>query len=104
MNFDLRPLNNVEPSSNPSFAWKAINGDPQFELSGWEALSGKAPRISFELSKEDMPASACMIYFDAGSGMSEHTAIGLAVTARDEYAIGRRLVFAKAMRRKNELK
>lgn len=79
MNFDLRPLNNVEPSSNPSFAWKAINGDPQFELSGWEALSGKAARISFELSKEDMPASACMIYFDAGSGMSEHTAIGLAV-------------------------
>jgi GT2 family glycosyltransferase len=79
MNFDLRPLNNVEPSSNPSFTWKATNDDPQFELTGWEALSGKAARVSFDLSKEDMPASACMIYFDAGSGMSEHTAIGLAV-------------------------
>jgi O-antigen biosynthesis protein len=79
MNFELRPLNNVEPSSNPAFAWKATNGDPQFELVGWEALSAKAARISFTLVKEDMPASACMIYFDAGSGMSEHTAIGLAV-------------------------
>jgi O-antigen biosynthesis protein len=79
MNFELRPLNNVEPSSNPAFAWKATNGDPQFELVGWEALSAKAARISFTLVKEDMPASPCMIYFDAGSGMSEHTAIGLAV-------------------------
>nr|WP_253189619.1 glycosyltransferase [Paraburkholderia fungorum] len=56
-----------------------MNSDPQFELVGWEALSGHAARISFELSKEDMPASPCMIYFDAGAGMSEHTTIGLAV-------------------------
>ncbi|MFL9985158.1 glycosyltransferase family 2 protein [Paraburkholderia sediminicola] len=79
MTFDLRPLNNVETSSNPEFAWQATNGDPQLELTGWETLSGRAVRISFELLKEDMPASACMIYFDAGAGMSEHTAIGLAV-------------------------
>jgi GT2 family glycosyltransferase len=79
MTFDLRPLNNVETSSNPDFAWQATNGDPQLELTGWEALSGRAARISFELAKEDMPASACLIYVDAGAGMSEHTAIGLAV-------------------------
>jgi GT2 family glycosyltransferase len=81
MNFELRPLNNVETSSNSEFAWLATNGDPQFELTGWEALSERAARISFELTKEDMPASPCMIYVDAGAGMSEHTAIGLAVDA-----------------------
>ncbi|NKJ49765.1 glycosyl transferase family 2 [Burkholderia sp. SG-MS1] len=81
MNFELRPLNNVETSPNPEFAWLATNGDPQFELTGWEALSGCAARISFELAKEDMPASPCMLYVDAGAGMSEHTAIGLAVGA-----------------------
>jgi GT2 family glycosyltransferase len=71
----------VETSSNSEFAWLATNGDPQFELTGWEALSERAARISFELTKEDMPASPCMIYVDAGAGMSEHTAIGLAVDA-----------------------
>jgi GT2 family glycosyltransferase len=81
MNFELRPLNNVEASSNPEFAWRATNGDPQFELTGWETLSGCAARISFELAKENMPASPCQIYVDAGAGMSEHTAIGLTVDA-----------------------
>ncbi|MBC8722825.1 glycosyltransferase family 2 protein [Paraburkholderia sp. 31.1] len=80
-NFELRPLNNVEASSNSGFAWNATNGDPQFELTGWEELSGRAARISFELAKEDMPASPCMIYFDAGAGMSEHATIGLVVDA-----------------------
>ncbi|SIT36296.1 Glycosyl transferase family 2 [Paraburkholderia ribeironis] len=81
MNFELRPLNNVEISSNPAFSWQATNNDPQFELVGWEALSERAAHISFEL-KVDTPASSpCMIYVDAGSGMSEHSAIGLLVDA-----------------------
>jgi GT2 family glycosyltransferase len=81
MTFDLRPLNNVEPSSNSAFSWHATNNDPQFELTGWEALSGRAARISFELRADTTAASPCMIYVDAGSGMSEHSAIGLHVDA-----------------------
>lgn len=77
MNFELRPLNNVEISSNPDFSWQATNSDPQFELVGWEALSGRAARISFEIRTDNPLASPCMIYVDAGSGMSEHSAIGL---------------------------
>lgn len=81
MNFDLRPLNNVEPSANPDFAWQATSNDPQFELVGWEALSGQAARISFDLKTSTASASPCMIYTDAGNGMSEHSAIGLNVDA-----------------------
>ncbi|MFM0466138.1 glycosyltransferase family 2 protein [Paraburkholderia strydomiana] len=81
MNFDLRPLNNVEKSSNPDFSWQATNNDPQLELTGWEALSGRAARISFELKTNATAASPCMLYVDAGSGMSEHSAIALHVDA-----------------------
>ncbi|MFM0328571.1 glycosyltransferase family 2 protein [Paraburkholderia strydomiana] len=81
MNFDLRPLNNVEKSSNPDFSWQATNDDPQFELVGWEALSQQAVRISFQLKTSTTAASPCVLYVDAGLGMSEHTAIRLQVDA-----------------------
>ncbi|APA85623.1 glycosyltransferase [Paraburkholderia sprentiae WSM5005] len=79
--FELRPLNNVEASSNPEFAWRATNNDPQFELTGSESLSRCAARVSFELKTDAGAASSCMLYLDAGSGMSEHSAIVLHVDA-----------------------
>ncbi|RDJ98735.1 glycosyltransferase family 2 protein [Paraburkholderia lacunae] len=81
MKFDLQPLSNVEASSDQAFDWKATNGDPQFSISNWEILRGRALRISFRLATSNSRRSVCIFYMDTGTGMSEQNALRLSVDA-----------------------
>ncbi|PTB20706.1 glycosyl transferase family 2 [Trinickia symbiotica] len=79
MKFQLRPLKNLEKTANTAHQWLAINNDPQFWIKGWKKMVGRHARISFQLLTDKLPATACMLYYDAGRGMSEATTILLDV-------------------------
>ncbi|MFM0499350.1 glycosyltransferase family 2 protein [Paraburkholderia caffeinilytica] len=79
MKFQLRPLKNVEKTSSTAFPWLAINNDPQFWIKGWKKMVGRHVRVSFQLQTDKLPASPCVLYYDAGHGMSEATAIYMTV-------------------------
>lgn len=96
MKFELKPLNNVETSVDQSFGWKAVNADPQFSISNWEILRGRALRISFRLVTSNSRRSVCIFYLDTGTGMSEQSALRLSVDADGN--VDQEIVFPEALR------
>ena len=81
MKFQLRPLANIQKPSSGSFQWLSTNNDPQFWIKGWKKMVGRRVRISFQLQTNAVPPSPCVIYYDAGQGMSQNTVIHLPVAA-----------------------
>ena len=75
------PARGVEARGGDSSAWTAMDADPQFRLVGLESLAGEWVRVSLTL-RGGGRNSPPVLYFDAGSGMSEVGSVRLPTPSR----------------------